>query len=130
MSAINHEFDLAGATMLPPLGATPDGGADTARAELLAARWEAVHAAADAVANGLVRGLGAPGGDIDAAQKLAEVYGFLGGRTTDFCSYPILLPDTPAPRDRCERWRWFVDLVEGAAAEAETLWQRVIDPAS
>ena len=89
-----------------------------------------LDAAADAVANGLVRGLGAPGGDIDAALKLAEVYGFLGGRTTDFSSYPILLPDTPAPADRCERWRWFVDLVEGAAAEAEALWQKVIDPAS
>ncbi|MCH2487622.1 MAG: hypothetical protein MK010_07775 [Erythrobacter sp.] len=46
MTAMTHEFDLAGATMLPPLGHAPD----SERNALLAARWDAVHVAADAVA--------------------------------------------------------------------------------
>ena len=50
MSAINHEFDLAGATMLPPLGAVSGKSLHSERAVLLAARWEAIHAAGDAVA--------------------------------------------------------------------------------
>lgn len=54
MNALRHEFDLAHATMLPPLG---DGSAGFApetladeRTQQLEARWEALHLAADAVA--------------------------------------------------------------------------------
>ena len=50
MSAINHEFDLAGATMLPPLDPVSGKSLHGERAVLLAARWEAIHAAGDAVA--------------------------------------------------------------------------------
>lgn len=46
MTAMTHEFDLAGATMLPPIGGAPA----SRHAGRLAARWEAVHEAADAVA--------------------------------------------------------------------------------
>ena len=48
MNALRHEFDLAHAAMLPPVG-----DADLAPAPLAAeleARWEALHDAADAVA--------------------------------------------------------------------------------
>lgn len=48
MNALRHEFDLAHAAMLPPLGAA--GSAPPALAIELEARWEALHDAADAVA--------------------------------------------------------------------------------
>tara|TARA_R110002072_G_scaffold181232_7_gene337279 strand:+ start:14605 stop:15018 length:414 start_codon:yes stop_codon:yes gene_type:complete len=48
MNALRHEFDLAHAAMLPPLG---DAGlAPAPLATELEARWEALHDAADAVA--------------------------------------------------------------------------------
>ena len=50
MSAINHEFDLAGATMLPPLSPVSGKSLHGEHAVLLAARWEAIPAAGDAVA--------------------------------------------------------------------------------
>ncbi|UOR16078.1 hypothetical protein [Qipengyuania aquimaris] len=47
MSSMSHEFDLSGATMLPP--AQKRGGAVPGPEEL-AAQWDAVHQAAAAVA--------------------------------------------------------------------------------
>ncbi len=54
MNALRHEFDLAHATMLPPLGdtgqAAVQGPLADELAQHLAARWDALHDAADAVA--------------------------------------------------------------------------------
>lgn len=46
MNALRHEFDLAHATMLPPIGGLAPGSL----AEELETRWFALHDAADAVA--------------------------------------------------------------------------------
>ena len=50
MNALRHEFDLAHATMLPPIGDTGPAMAPGPLAEELEARWDALHDAADAVA--------------------------------------------------------------------------------
>ncbi|MEP2725486.1 hypothetical protein, partial [Roseibium sp.] len=52
MNALRHEFDLSQATMLPPVGdAGPMPGlASGAQAGELEMRWDALHDAADAVA--------------------------------------------------------------------------------
>ena len=70
--------------MLPPLGAAPEGGADTARAELLAARWEAVHAAADAVAE--LAQLGHEGFDPAIAQFPARASQLAGWRVAEIAT--------------------------------------------
>ena len=50
MTAMTHEFDLAGATMLPPIAKRAATDETAHLAARLAARWEAVHEAANAVA--------------------------------------------------------------------------------
>jgi hypothetical protein len=87
-------------------------------------------AAADAVANGLVRVLGARGGETDASKSLLDIYRFLGGHFVDHASYPYHLSNEPVPEDREARWRWFVKSVVGASNKADELWRSVMDPAS
>ena len=87
-------------------------------------------AAADAVANGLVRVLGARGGETDANKSLLDIYRFLGGRFVEHATYPYQLNSDPAPDDREARWRWFVESVVGASRSVDDLWQSVMDPAS
>ncbi|MBU2339938.1 MAG: hypothetical protein KKE77_01675 [Alphaproteobacteria bacterium] len=74
MNALRHEFDLAHATMLPPIGdAGPMPGATpgetpratpAARAVELEMRWDALHDAADAVAQLAQLANARPGGAI------------------------------------------------------------------
>jgi hypothetical protein len=87
-------------------------------------------AAADAVANGLVRVLGARGGEPDASKSLLDVYRFLGGKFVPYATYPYAMDDTPPPESRAERWRWFVESVVVASGQVDELWASVMDPAS
>ncbi|MBX7482162.1 hypothetical protein [Qipengyuania qiaonensis] len=48
MSAMSHEFDLAHATVLPPIGV---GRRTLSEVDILTEQWEAVHEAAAAVGN-------------------------------------------------------------------------------
>lgn len=50
MNALRHEFDLAHATMLPPIGESGPELAPELLTVELEARWHALHDAADAVA--------------------------------------------------------------------------------
>ena len=81
----------------------------------------------DAVATGLARALGASEGERDASAKLLEVFTFLGGRFSSDEPHPIRLHEDPAPEDRLERWRWFVDGVGEASDRAEATWREVMD---
>lgn len=84
-------------------------------------------AAADAVAMGLGRALGAHRGEHDASRALLEVFQFLGGRFVEGEEHPIRLGTSEAPVDRSGRWQWFVGGVNRAASRAEDLWREVID---
>ena len=86
-----------------------------------------VPAAADAIATGLGRVLGAAGGDVDANRSLCSVFHFLGGRFVDAAPYAIDLPAPPAPEGRLETWKWFCAGVQEAADHADPLWRRVMD---
>lgn len=89
-----------------------------------------IDAAADSVANGLVRVLGARGGDVDADRSLLNIYRFLGGKFVDHANYPYQLHSEKAPESREERWRWFVESVLRASEHMDDLWRAVMDPAS
>jgi len=117
-----------------------DGGRDLALVEALADLFAHLallparsmlpvpDAAADAVATGLARVIGATGGLSDANQALAEVFRFLGGKFVTTASFPITLPSPAPPADRLGRWRWFTSQVIDAAEHAESLWRRVCEP--
>ena len=85
-------------------------------------------AAADAVAVGLARVIGATGGIRDANQALADVFRFLGGKFVTTARFPIVLPTEEPPADRLGRWKWFTAQVVDAADRAEALWRRVCEP--
>ena len=89
-----------------------------------------IDPASDAVANGLVRVLGARGGDSDALRSLHDIYRFLGGQFVDHASYPYQLHGEGPPADRLERWRWLVESVLKASGRLDDLWRAVMDPAS
>ena len=79
MSAINHEFDLAGATMLPPLGPVSGRSHPGERAVLLGARWDAIHAAGDAVAELAQLGRESMGGTVARfPARAAQLTGWRG----------------------------------------------------
>ena len=82
----------------------------------------------DSVSMGLGAALGAVSPEDDANAALAQTYRFLGGRFVDDARYPVTLPGTPAPESRLARWRWFCEGTQAAAATADTLWRRVMDP--
>jgi hypothetical protein len=82
----------------------------------------------DAVAVGLGPALGAVSAEDDANAGLAQMYRFLGGRFEESARYPVQLPDDPPPEDRLELWRWFCEGTQVAAATADQLWRRVMDP--
>ncbi|MCB9762938.1 MAG: hypothetical protein H6739_24265 [Alphaproteobacteria bacterium] len=84
-------------------------------------------AAADAVATGLVRALGAAGGTQNATASLVEIFRFLGGRFTDSAAHPIQLPSSLPPPDRLGRWKWFAAGAAEARGQADVLWRRVMD---
>jgi hypothetical protein len=84
-------------------------------------------AAADSVATGLGRVLGAAGGDVDANRSLCSVFHFLGGHFTASSPYAIALEGPPAPEGRLAIWKWFCQGVQDAADHADLLWRRVID---
>jgi len=88
------------------------------------------NASADAVANGLVRVLGARGGEPDASKSLLNIYRFLGGILVPYATYPYPLNDSPAPEDREARWQWFVNNVMDASGKVDDLWATVMNPAS
>lgn len=116
-----RDLDLVGAlaelgshiALLPPNGMLPPPAA-----------------AADAVAVGLGRALGAHRGEHDASRSLVEVFQFLGGRFTQGEVHPIRLGVSEPPEDRLGRWRWFVAGVDQAATRAEHLWREVMDQPS
>lgn len=104
---LGHVAGLPPQTMLPPL-----------------------PPAADAVAVGLGAALGASSGEADANHTLTSMFRFLGGRFVDQARYPVLLEYDAPPEDRLERWRWFCGATRRAADTADTLWRRIVDPAS
>ena len=123
MVALSHsdqgrDMDLVGAlaelashvALLPPHGMLPPPAA-----------------AADAVATGLGRALGAHRGERDASKALVEVFRFLGGRFVQGEPHAIDLGTSSPPEDRMGQWRWFVEGVERAASRAEDLWREVMD---
>ena len=87
-------------------------------------------AAADSVANGLVRVLGARGGESDAMKSLLDIYRFLGGRFVEHATYPYMLSDEPMPDAKDERWKWFTGSVLQASERVDDLWRSLMDPAS
>lgn len=86
--------------------------------------------AEDLVATSLGRALGASVGEHDASKTLVDIFKFLGGRFVDYAEHPICIWDHPAPTSRIERWKWFVDSASRAAAEADSLWRKVVDQPS
>ncbi len=84
--------------------------------------------AADAVAYGLGRALGATQGNAQAQAGLLETYRFLGGKFTDSATYPVELPSDMPPDDRLGRWAWFCSHVSVAAEQADKLWRNLVDP--
>jgi hypothetical protein len=82
----------------------------------------------DAVAVGLGPALSAMSSEDDANAALAQMYCFLGGRFGANSRYPVLLPDEPPPEERIDRWRWFCEGTQVAAATADGLWRSVMDP--
>jgi hypothetical protein len=87
-----------------------------------------LNAAMDAVAVGLGPALGATSGQTDANGALVEMFRFLGGTFVDDIRFAIDLETDPPPEPRLERWKWLCESVEVAAATADRLWRRVIDP--
>jgi hypothetical protein len=86
--------------------------------------------AADAVANGLVRVLGARGGEPDASKSLLDIYRFLGGKLVPYATYPYRLNDAPPPEGRADRWKWFVENVMAGSGKVDDLWASVMNPAN
>ncbi|MCK6506471.1 hypothetical protein L6R53_24380 [Myxococcota bacterium] len=107
VEVLGHVASLPPQTMLPPLAP-----------------------AADAVAVGLGAALGASSGESDANHALTSMFRFLGGRFVDEARYPVELEFPPPPEDRLQRWRWFCGATRRAADTADTLWRRIVDPAS
>ena len=101
---------LSHLAMLPPYGMLPPP-----------------DAAADAVATGLVRALGATGKGDDANRTLAEIFRFLGGRFVASDPHPIALPVAAPPADREGRWAWFAAGTAEAAACVDGLWRQIMD---
>ena len=85
------------------------------------------NAAADAVAVGLGRALGATRGEHDAARALVDVYTLVGGTFVPSAPHAIRLPAEPTPETRVERWQWFASGVSEAAKHADELWRHVMD---
>ena len=82
----------------------------------------------DAVAVGLGTALGATRGVGDASHSLVEIFRFLGGRFTSEARHPIDITGESAPEGRLERWEWLCQSARQSAAQADTLWRRVVDP--
>jgi hypothetical protein len=87
-----------------------------------------LDSAADGVARCLTSGLGAQAGNPDAARALVETFQFLGGKFVDSARFPVVVPGDAPPEGRLQRWKWFCASTRSAAATADTLWRRVIDP--
>lgn len=87
-------------------------------------------AAADAVATGLVRALGASGTGHDANRALADIFRFLGGKFVASDPHPVSLPVAPPPPDRMGRWAWFAAGTAEAAACVDGLWRQIMDKPS
>lgn len=100
----SHLVQLPPQSILPPLGA-----------------------AEDSVAVGLVAALNAEGPG-DAAEELAQVYRFLGGKYVSEAEHIERVADAPAPEDRVERWRWFCGQSRQGRKDADALWSRLSDP--
>ena len=86
--------------------------------------------AADTVATGIGTALGASVGERDASRSLVDIFRFLGGRFVTEARHPIRLMDAEPPAGRLERWQWFAQAVAESADAVDSLWRRVIDPAS
>ncbi len=84
--------------------------------------------AADAVAFGLGRALGATQGNCQAQAGILETYKFLGGKFTDSAPWPVELPSDPPPTERLARWAWFASHVSAAAEKVDRLWRDLVDP--
>jgi len=84
--------------------------------------------AADAVAFGLGRALGATQGNAQAQAGLLETYRFLGGKFTDAAPWPVELPADLPPVERLGRWAWFASHVSAAADQVDRLWRDLVDP--
>jgi hypothetical protein len=84
--------------------------------------------AADGVAKCLTQALAAQGGTSDAARSLVDTFQFLGGKFVADARFPVVVPGDAPPAERLARWRWFCTSTRNAAATADSLWRRVIDP--
>lgn len=84
--------------------------------------------AADAVAVGLSRALGAVGPPEQAGSRLLDTYRFLGGRFTDRAEHALELCSDPPPPGRLERWRWLCRDVREAADRLDRSWRDLVDP--
>lgn len=84
--------------------------------------------AADAVAYGLGRALGATKGGAQAQAQLLETYRFLGGKFTDRADWTVDLPAGLPPADRLGRWAWFSSHVATAAERVDRIWRDLVDP--
>ncbi|MBN2799833.1 MAG: hypothetical protein JXX28_11865 [Deltaproteobacteria bacterium] len=101
----SHLIQLPPQSILPPLGAAEDSVA------------VGLHAAMSAEGRG------------DAAEELAQVYRFLGGRYVSTADHPVKVCDAPAPEDRVERWRWFCSQSRQGRKDADAIWPGLVDPA-
>ena len=61
---------------------------------------------------------------------MVDIFRFLGGRFVTEARHPIRLMDAEPPAGRLERWQWFAQAVAESADAVDSLWRRVIDPAS
>ncbi len=84
--------------------------------------------AADAVAVGLERALGAAGGSSDATAALADTFRFLGGRFVPAARYAVPVPGAPPPAGRLARWRWLSEATRRAADRVDAIWHDLLDP--
>jgi hypothetical protein len=101
----SHVGTLPANAMLPPLDAPADG-----------------------IAVGLAAALGATDGPADANRTLQETFRFLGGRFTPTAKHALPVESSEPPEGRLARWGWFCASTRSAAAAADTLWRRVVDP--
>ena len=101
----SHVGTLPANAMLPPLDAPADG-----------------------IAVGLAAALGATEGPADANRTLQETFRFLGGRFTPSAKHALPVESSAPPDGRLARWDWFCASTRSAAAAADTLWRRVVDP--
>ena len=105
LDTIGPVLSLPGAVVLPKLGASEDG-----------------------VARCLTQALAAQEGTSDAARSLVDTFQFLGGKFVAEARFPVVVPGDAPPVERLARWRWFCTSTRNAAATADSLWRRVIDP--